>query len=63
MGGLFFFMASKKPELCMADNRRFYCPGCDDYVGGDYGPISGSWLCEVCKTKGADKKSRRKKDS
>lgn len=44
---------------------RFYCPGCDEYVGGvEFGPISGSWFCDGCVAEGKDvaaKKTAKKK--
>lgn len=32
---------------------RYYCPGCDQWIGPD-GPINGSHLCPECQEKGID---------
>lgn len=32
----------------MRRGGRFFCPGCDKYIGGDWGPINGARLCDSC---------------
>lgn len=38
-------------------DKRFWCPACENYINGDFGPICGAHLCEPCKSKGYDFKS------
>jgi len=46
----------------MAENfrhsdARFYCPGCDKYIGPKFGPIGGAWLCSKCSAEDARRKA------